>query len=95
MRVVLTQQARKDLLQARKYLADNSPTAADRLAEAITAALERLASGLVEGPEAVLRDGRTVRTWSVPPYKVYYRRTKDELVVVRIYHSARKPIERE
>jgi len=34
-----------------------------------------------------------VRAWPVRPYRVYYERHGDGLLVVRIYHQARRVIE--
>lgn len=48
----------------------------------------------VEGREVRLRDGRQVHTWPVPPYRIYYRQSADVFEVVRVYHQARRPIER-
>jgi hypothetical protein len=30
----------------------------------------------------------------VPPYRIYYRKSADVFEVVRVYHQARRPIER-
>jgi hypothetical protein len=48
----------------------------------------------VTGREVLLRDGRWVKTWPVPPYRIYYRVSGQELQVIRVYHQARRPIER-
>jgi plasmid stabilization system protein ParE len=53
-----------------------------------------LATEAFMGREVVLRDGRRVRTWPVPPYRIYYRQQGDLFEVVRVYHQARRPIER-
>ena len=52
------------------------------------------ASGGVEAREVRLRDGRQVHTWPVPPYRIYCRKSADVFEVVRVYHQARRPIER-
>lgn len=54
--------------------------------------VEQLAAGDFEGPEQRLRSGRLVRSWPVPPLRVYYQRRADELVVLRVYHHARRPL---
>jgi plasmid stabilization system protein ParE len=52
-----------------------------------------LAEGEFDGPEQELRrTGERVRSWPVPPFRIYYRREPDEFVVLRVYHSARRPI---
>jgi plasmid stabilization system protein ParE len=30
----------------------------------------------------------------VPPFRIYYQRRADELLIVRVYHQKRRPIER-
>jgi addiction module RelE/StbE family toxin len=94
MDVVFSPQAQEDLRLAREYIAQDSPTAADRVLERVTRVIEMLASGLVEGREVQLRDGRRVHTWPVYPYRIYYRRKGKVLEVVRVYHQVRRPIER-
>jgi len=42
-------------------------------------------------PEA-LQD--LVRSWPVHPVRVYYERSADKVVVLRIYHQSRSPITR-
>lgn len=54
--------------------------------------IDELAAGGLDGPEQELLSGQRVRSWPVPPVRVYYRRTGDLLEVVRIYHQARRPI---
>ena len=56
--------------------------------------LARLDEGLFEGPEQRLRGGMLVRSWPLPPYRIYYRRRDGFLDVMRVYHQARKPITR-
>ena len=64
-------------------------------ADGIFAVIDRLAAGEFEGPECELRRTREhVRSWPARPYRIYYRRDGDKLVVLRIYHSARRPITR-
>jgi hypothetical protein len=38
------------------------------------------------------RDGSRVRSWPIPPFRVYYQRRGAELVVLRVYHQARRPL---
>lgn len=53
----------------------------------------KLAAREFDGPEGVLRTtGERVRSWPVRPYRIYYRRDGETLVILRIYHSARRPI---
>ncbi len=94
MRVVVAPLAAQDIEQAYAFIARDNPEAADRELVRIMQVIELVASGLVSGSEVVLRDGRSVRSWPVPPYRLYYRTTTEELQVVRVYHQSRRPIER-
>ncbi|MBN2576782.1 MAG: type II toxin-antitoxin system RelE/ParE family toxin [Deltaproteobacteria bacterium] len=55
---------------------------------------ERLARGEFDGPEQRLKIGLVVRSWPLPPYRLFYRRRDGVLEVMRIYHHARRPITR-
>lgn len=93
MKIVVAPKARGDLREAYEHIARDSSEAADRVLARIVEVIGMLASGAVEGREAILRDGRRVQAWPVPPYRIYYRRTGEVLQVVRVYHQARRPIE--
>jgi plasmid stabilization system protein ParE len=92
LRVRLSARAHDDLRSAVGYLIERNPAAAVELKEQFLATIDRLAQGEFEGPEVQLRSGRTVRSWPVTPYRIYYQRTADELRVIRVYHQARRPI---
>lgn len=94
MTIVVSPLAQHDLRQAYNQIARDNPTAADGVLGRIVDVIGTLASGGVEGREVRLRDGRRVYTWPVPPYRIYYRRSADVFEVVRVYHQARRPIER-
>jgi plasmid stabilization system protein ParE len=64
------------------------------LEERIFEIIERLAVREMEGPEQRLRTGQIVKSWPVPPVRIYYQRTLDVLEIVRVYHQARRPITR-
>ncbi len=87
-------EALADLEAALDYLVARNPGAAEKVASGILALIERLAEGSVDGPEHVLRDGQRVRGWPYPPFRVYYQRTVDGLVGLRVYHQRRVPITR-
>jgi plasmid stabilization system protein ParE len=91
--VALAPEAVDDLAAAIEYLGERNPRAAAATAEAIFQAIDRLAARDFEGPERELRTTRErVRSWPVRPYRIYYRWEEDTLVVLRIHHSARRPI---
>lgn len=88
-RVVWSDQAREDLVVIREYLAIVSPAAAREL----TAALITLSEGLCEFPNR----GRPVRLGlreltSLRPYVIRYAVLDEEVRIVTIRHSARKPM---
>jgi plasmid stabilization system protein ParE len=51
-----------------------------------------LAEGGLDGPLTTLRSGVEVRSWPVPPLRIFYRRKLDGLHVLRIYHQSRRPL---
>jgi plasmid stabilization system protein ParE len=74
------------------YLAERNPVAAEEFGERIFALINRLAAGEFEGPEQTLSSGDVVRSWPLPPVRIYYQRQTDGLWVLRIYHQAQPPI---
>jgi plasmid stabilization system protein ParE len=92
--IIVSPAAREDLKQAYQQIAHDKPEAADRMLARITEVIGMLAAGNVQGREVRLRDGRQVHAWPVPPYRIYYRKSADVFDVVRVYHQARRPIER-
>lgn len=95
MKITYTQEALADVVDALTYLNERSPTAAVSLDLAIAQCVEHLAAQHFEGPVSRLRSGAVVRSWAVAPFRIYYqRRRPDELLIVRVYHQARRPITR-
>lgn len=94
MTVVIAPQARVDLAEAYNSVAADDSEAADRLLARVIEVIGLLASKAFVGREVALRDGRRVRTWPIPPYRLYYRERADVFEVVRVYHQSRRPIER-
>ena len=94
MRVVFAPEVGQDLNSAVDFLADRSPTAAAQLLAGVRSLVQRLANADFEGPQQQLRSGEKVRSWPLPPYRLYYQRTSEALRVVRTYHQARRPIAR-
>ena len=92
MRIVVASEARDDLAEAAGYIAKDNPTAAARLLERIREVLTLLAEGGLDGPRSTLLSGIEVRSWPVPPLRIFYRREADELHVIRVYHQSRRPI---
>jgi plasmid stabilization system protein ParE len=92
--IVIAPRARQDIDDAYEYIARDSPDPADRWLGRIDQAVQLLAAGELKGPPVRLLGGGQAQRWSIPPFRLYYRRTHDQLVVLRIYHQARRPIER-
>jgi plasmid stabilization system protein ParE len=92
--VCYTEDAVADIVEAITYLNERSPSAAANLDERISECVARLADESFEGPVSRLRSGATVRSWHVPPFRIYYQRRTGELLIVRVYHQARRPIAR-
>jgi plasmid stabilization system protein ParE len=94
LKVTYTEEAIADIVEAIAYLNERSPSAAANLDGEISQCVERLADGEFDGPLSRLRSGAVVRSWAVPPFRIYYQRLADELLIVRVYHQARRPIVR-
>ena len=94
MKVTYTEEAVADIVQALTYLNERNLTAAAKLDADIARCIERLADREFEGPVSRLRSGAVVRSWGVPPFRIYYQRHPDELLIVRVYHQKRRPITR-
>ena len=92
MTIEYTPEARHDLVDAIARVHRENPLAAARLADRILSRVERLAAGDFDGAELTLTTGERVRSWAVSPYRIYYRREPNRLLVVRVYHQARQPI---
>jgi plasmid stabilization system protein ParE len=92
--VTYTEEAVADIVQTISYLNERNPTAAANLDTEIARCIERLADREFDGPVSRLGSGTLVRSWGVPPFRIYYQRRPDELLIVRVYHQARRPITR-
>jgi plasmid stabilization system protein ParE len=94
LNVAYTEEAVADIVDAIAYLNERSPTAASKLDAAIARCVARLAEREFEGPVSRLRSGAVVRSWGVPPFRIYYQRHPAELLILRVYHQKRRPIAR-
>ena len=92
MSIRLSRAASNDLGEQLAWLGERSPSAARQLVVDLDELLSALEQRGFEGPEVRLTTGRLVRTWPLPPLRIYYQRRGEELFVVRIYHQARRPI---
>jgi plasmid stabilization system protein ParE len=86
--------ARRELGAQIAHLASVAPEASDRLIAQLAHALSLLGSGVADGPELQLKDGRYVRRWLVSPLLLFYERDGRDVVVRRVRHGAQRPITR-
>jgi plasmid stabilization system protein ParE len=94
LNITYTEEAIADIVEAISYLNDRTPTAAANLDAEIAQCIERLAAQEFDGPVSRLQSGALVRSWAVPPFRIYYQRDVGELLIVRVYHQMRRPITR-
>jgi plasmid stabilization system protein ParE len=92
--IYFSPEAEEDFAGLISYLAERNPIAANDLGRRIFEIVDKLARGDFEGPEQELTTGEIVRSWPVPPVRVYYQRHADMFWVLRIYHQAQEPIVR-
>ena len=93
MNLVITRRARVDLDDILRFIAQDNPRAAAAELARIHRAIERLVAGEVSGPEVRFRNGQRMRRWPVPPYRIYYWRTRNQTTILRVYYGSRRPIE--
>lgn len=94
MKPTYSEEAIADIVEAINYLNERNPTAAANLDAEIAQCIERLLTEEFDGPVSRLRSGAIVRSWAVPPFRIYYQRHSDDLLIVRVYHQTRRPITR-
>lgn len=94
MTVVVMPQAKRDLEQIHTFIGSDSPGAADRVLDRLVDTFHQLDAGALNGPPVRLAGARRGNRWSAPPYRIYYRRIGPLTEILRVYHQARRPIER-
>src|SRR3954471_12886270 len=93
-RVILRRAVPDDLAAILDYLGARSPAAADRFADAVQLALDKLTAFPAAGSLKQFRDARLhgVRTWRVPGFKKYliiYRPMNEGIEVLAVLHGSR------
>lgn len=88
-KLFITPLARGDLLEIRRYLAEQSPTAAEIVGRAFERAFERLVDSPSLGHARTDLAPEPYRFYLVHSYYVVYRIRDDTLRVVRVLHSSR------
>ena len=88
MRVVWRSAARDDRRRITAWLAERNPAAAVRIARALLAAADSLATRPEKGRPGQTPDTRELST--VPPYIIVYRvdRAADVVRILRVWHTA-------
>jgi toxin ParE1/3/4 len=87
-RVETTDLARDDLHQIWAHIASHNVSAADRMLRKLSAAFDLLTtfSGMgTDRPDL----GGYLRSWPVKPYLIFFRKSPDGIIVVRVLHGAR------
>jgi toxin ParE1/3/4 len=93
MRIRFTPKARADLDAIFAYTADENPSAAARLVLGIEASIDTLRDFPNLGhPTSPV--GRHVLTVPGAPYRVYYRISGQEIRILTIRHTSRRPLRR-
>lgn len=94
MTIYFAPEAEADFAAVVGYLVERNPVAASELVDRIFSIIDRLAANEFEGPEQTLMSGEVVRSWPIPPVRIYYQRHGDAFWVLRIYHQSQTPIVR-
>ena len=92
MTIYFAPRAEADFAAIVEYLVERNPVAAADLGNRIFEIIDKLARSEFEGPEQSLASGEIVRSWPVPPVRIYYQRHSNAFWVLRIYHQAQTPI---
>ena len=92
MSIRFAKQAARDIAAAVSFWQTRRPDRPLTLVDDVMALAGRLARGEFDGPEQRLKTGLVVRSWPLPPYRLYYRRRDGVLEIMRVYHQARRPI---
>jgi plasmid stabilization system protein ParE len=90
--VTYTDEAIADIVEAITYLYERNHTAAVHLDARIARCVERLARWEFDLSVSRLRSGALVRSWAVPPLRIYCQRHPTELLDIRVDRQMRRPI---
>ena len=88
-RLVFTERAQADLLEAWVFIAEDNPAAADKVLDTLEQEAKLLLVQPLMGRARPELDS-AVRSWpSATPYVVFYEVDESELTVLRVLHHAR------
>ena len=86
---VLTPAAAEDLQKIDERLIEDSNAAAERVSEAIEAAMTRLAAHPMLGHVRTDLTSRPYRSWSVYSHLIVYQPVPAPIQIIRVLHGAR------
>ena len=92
MKLIKLPQALIDLVETAEYIAEDDPEVADHFFDAFEATLKDLRNSPKIGSVRRFQDKIDVRMWFVRGFHkslIFYTETADEIVILRIIHSAR------
>jgi addiction module RelE/StbE family toxin len=87
--LLLTEAARDDLRAIYTYYADRTPAGADRVVGTILKAANGLLRFPLLGKPGVV-EGTRERLVTRFPYRIIYRIEEDDIIVLRVIHTARQ-----
>ena len=93
MDLILSPAALADLAEIQRYIAQGSQRAAAAEMARIGEVIQQLLAGELKGPAVRLLSGQRAQRWTVSPYHISYRRTRNRTTILRVYHGSRRPIE--
>src|SRR5436190_21745905 len=92
MRIVRLPQAVIDLIETAEYIAKDDPEIADRYFDAFEESIETIRNTPKIGSIRKFQDRFEIRMWFVRGFEkslIFYTETQDEIVILRVIHSAR------
>lgn len=93
MKIAYSPRAISDLTGIADYLVERSPQGALAVERRIREAVARLAEFPSIGREVTQRPGVRVIPLGRYPYSIFYKVIADELVILHVRHSSRRPVE--
>lgn len=90
MKVILTDEALRDLDEILGFIALNYPTVGLSFEKRLRTVLRRIGNWPKSAPEIEQRPGVRVVPLVRYPYKIFYRVTAEAVEVVHIHHAARE-----
>ena len=90
MKVVLTDEALRDLDEILRFISMNYPTISKAFEERLRTVLERIGTWPQSAQEVADRPGVRAAPLIRYPYKVFYRVTESAVEILHIHHGARR-----